>query len=69
MLQENNDLIQNIIADHYRQNGGIFGDKDLPAIQRELKLMHNIDISDRVLDRRIKDYMGSLFSGSGGRAQ
>ena len=69
MLQENNDLIQNIIADHYRQNGGIFGDKDLSAIQRELKLMHNIDIGDRVLDRRINDYMGSLFSGSGGRAQ
>jgi hypothetical protein len=69
MLQENNDLIQNIIADHYRQNGGLFGDKDLSAIQRELKLMHNIDIVDRVLDRRIKDYMGSLFSGSGGRAQ
>jgi hypothetical protein len=69
MLQENNDLIQNIIADHYRQNGGLFGEKDLSAIQRELKLMHNIDIGDRVLDRRIKDYMGSLFSGSGGRAQ
>ena len=69
MLQENNDLIQNIIADHYRQNGGLFGEKDLSAIQRELKLMHNIDIGDRVLDRRIKDYMCSLFSGSGGRAQ
>jgi hypothetical protein len=68
MLQENNDLIQNIIADHYRQNGGLFGEKDLSAIQRELKLMHNIDIGDRVLDRRIKDYMGSLFSGRGGRA-
>ena len=68
MLQENNDLIQNIIADHYRQNGGIFGDKDLIAIQRELKLMHNIDLADRALDRRIKDYMGSLFSGRGGRA-
>jgi len=69
MAQENNDLIQNIIADHYRQNGGLFGEKDLSAIQRELKLMHNIDIGDRVLDRRIKDYMGSLFSGSGGRDQ
>jgi hypothetical protein len=69
MAQETHDLIQNIITDHYRQNGGLFGEKDLPAIQRELKLMHNIDISDRVLDRRIKDYMGSLFSGSGGRAQ
>jgi len=68
MPQENNDLIQRIIAEHYRQNGGIFGDKDLPAIKRELKLMHNIDIDDRVLDRRIKDYMGSLFSGRGGRA-
>ena len=67
MAQENNDLIQNIIADYYRQNGGIFGEKDLPDIQRELKLMHNIDISDRGLDTRIKDYMGSLFSG-GGRA-
>jgi hypothetical protein len=68
MAQETNDLIQNIIADYYRQNGGLFGEKDLPAIQRELKLMHNIDISDRGLDRRIKDYMGSLFSGRGGRA-
>jgi len=68
MLQENNDLIQNTIADYYRQNGGIFGDKDLPAIKRELKLMHNIDLGDRALDRRIKDYMGSLFSGRGGRA-
>ena len=68
MPQENNDLIQRIIAEHYRQNGGIFGDKDLPAIKRELKLMHNIDIDDGVLDRRIKDYMGSLFSGRGGRA-
>ncbi len=68
MAQETNDLIQNTIADYYRQNGGIFGDKDLPAIQRELKLMHNIDISDRGLDARIKDYMSSLFSGRGGRA-
>lgn len=68
MVQGNNDLIQNTIADHYHQNGGIFGDKDLPAIKKELKLMHNIDIEDRVLDRRIKDYMGSLFSGRGGRA-
>ena len=68
MAQETHDLIQNTIADHYRQNGGLFGEKDLPAIQRELKLMHNIDISDRVLDRRIKDYMGSLFSGRGGRS-
>jgi hypothetical protein len=68
MAQETNDLIQNTIADYYRHNGGIFGEKDLPAIQRELKLMHNIDISDRGLDRRIKDYMGSLFSGRGGRA-
>jgi hypothetical protein len=68
MAQENNDLIQSTIADYYRQNGGLFGEKDLPAIQRELKLMHNIDISDRGLDRRIKDYMGSLFSGRGGRA-
>lgn len=68
MANEMNDLIQNTISDHYRQNGGIFGDKDLPAIKRELKLMHNIDIDDRVLDRRIKEYMGSLFSGRGGRA-
>lgn len=68
MANEMNDLIQNTIAGHYRQNGGIFGDKDLPAIKRELKLMHNIDIDDRVLDRRIKEYMGSLFSGRGGRA-
>jgi len=68
MANEMNDLIQNTIAEHYRQNGGIFGDKDLPAIKRELKLMHNIDIDDRVLDRRIKEYMGSLFSGRGGRA-
>jgi hypothetical protein len=68
MAQENNDLIQSTIADYYRQSGGLFGEKDIPAIQRELKLMHNIDISDRGLDRRIKDYMGSLFSGRGGRA-
>lgn len=68
MLQGNNDLIQNTIADHFRQNGGIFSDSDLPTIQRELKLMHNIYVADRVLDRRIKDYMGSLFSGRGGKA-
>jgi hypothetical protein len=68
MAQETHDIIQNIIADYYRQSGGLFGEKDIPAIQRELKLMHNIEISDRVLDRRIKDYMSSLFSGRGGRA-
>jgi hypothetical protein len=46
----------------------MFGDNDLQGIKRDLKVMHNIQIEDRLLDRRVKDYMSSLFSGRGGRA-
>lgn len=62
------DLIEGVIQEYYHQNGGMFGDKDLQGIKRDLQIMHNIQIEDRLLDRRIKDYMSSLFSGRGGKA-
>jgi len=62
------DIIEGIIKEYYHQNGGMFGDNDLQGIKRDLKIMHNIQIEDRLLDRRVKDYMSSLFSGRGGRA-
>ncbi len=66
--QGTQDIIEGIIKEYYRQNGGMFGDNDLQGIKRDLKIMHNIQIEDRLLDRRVKDYMSSLFSGRGGRA-
>lgn len=60
------DIIGTVISDYYKNSGGLFGEKDIPEIQRELRLMYNIQIEDRVLDRRIKEYMSSLFSNRGG---
>jgi hypothetical protein len=62
------DIIGTVIFNYYKNSGGLFGESDIREIQSELRIMYNIQIEDRVLDRRIKEYMSSLFSNRGGIA-
>jgi hypothetical protein len=55
------DIITDCIKRHYQRNNGI-GDSTLNDIYDELILIHNIKLDKRVLDARIKEFMGNKFS-------
>jgi hypothetical protein len=55
------DIITECIRRHYEKNNGI-GDKTLDEIYDELVLIYHIRLDKRVLDARIKEFMGNKFS-------
>jgi hypothetical protein len=55
------DIITECIRRHYEKNNGI-GDKTLDEIYDELILIYHIRLDKRVLDARIKEFMGNKFS-------
>lgn len=55
------DIIIECIRRHYEKNNGI-GDNTLEDIYDELVMIHHIRVDKRVLDSRIKEFMGNKFS-------